>query len=183
MKNVSRDVRYLWPREPGQALEASEHAHSTKDIGRLCFYLVLVWAEHRKILPYAKSDRQKRSPWSRLAADEVREDSQHDQPVSVHCSRSARLFLIIFCNLLVIIFLRYNVRSGPILYHVWDATASDSRFSHHIQDTNPGSCDQGRKCKGAGAAVAAADARPLRVPCPEFERERIALRLRCVEHT
>ena len=150
MKNVSRDVRYLWRCEPGQALEASEHAHSTKEIGRLCFYLVFVWAEHRKILPYAKSDRQKRSPWSRLAADEVREDSQHDQTVGVHCSRCARLFLIIFCNLLVIFFLHCIVRSGPILYHVWDATASDSRFSHHIQDTNPGSCDQGRKCKESG---------------------------------
>ena len=79
MKNVSRDVRYLWRCEPGQALEASEHAHSTKEIGRLCFYLVLVWAENRKILPYAKSDRHQRSLWSRLAETKVREDSQHDQ--------------------------------------------------------------------------------------------------------
>ena len=120
---------------------------TVKEFGRLCLRLVFVWAEHRKILPYAKSDRHERSPWSRLAADEVREHNQHDQPVGVRCSRSARLFLIIFCNLLVIFFLHCIVRSGPILYHVWDATASDSRFSHHIQDTNPGSCDQGRKCK------------------------------------
>ena len=99
-------------------LEALDQAHTAKDIGRLCFYLVFVWAGHRKILPYAKSDRQKRSPWSRLAADEVREDSQHDPTVGVHCSRCARLFLIIFCNLLVIFFLHCIVRSGPILYHV-----------------------------------------------------------------
>ena len=89
-------------------LEASEHAHSTKEIGRLCFYLVFVWAEHRKLLPYTKSDRHQRSLWSRLAADEVREDSQDDPPVGVHCSRCARLFLIIFCNLLVSFFTLYR---------------------------------------------------------------------------
>ena len=48
------------------------------------------------------------------------------------CSRFARLFLIIFCNLFVIFFLRYIARFGPILNHVWDEIASDSRFSHHI---------------------------------------------------
>ena len=37
---------------------ALDQAHAAKDIGRLCFYLVFVWAEHRKILPYEKSDRQ-----------------------------------------------------------------------------------------------------------------------------
>ena len=109
VKNVCGRRRFLLRCEPGQPLEASEHAHSTKEIGRLCFYLVLVWAEHRKILPYAKSDRHQRSLWSRLAADEVREDSQHDPTVGVHCSRCARLFLIIFCNLLVIFFTWVNL--------------------------------------------------------------------------
>ena len=37
---------------------ALDQAHAAKDFGRLCFHLVFVWAEHPKIFPYAKSDRQ-----------------------------------------------------------------------------------------------------------------------------
>ena len=71
----------------------ADHAHTVKDIGRLCFCLVFVWAEHRKILPYAKSDRHQRSLWSRLAADEVREDSQHDQ-LSACTVRAVRAYFL-----------------------------------------------------------------------------------------
>ena len=49
--------------------------------------------EHRKILPYAKSDRHQRSLWSRLAADEVREDSQHDQ-LSACTVRALRAYFL-----------------------------------------------------------------------------------------
>ena len=73
-------------------LEASEHAHSTKEIGRLCFYLVLVWAEHRKILPYAKSDRHQRSLWSRLAEAKVREDSPSMIELSACTVRAVRAY-------------------------------------------------------------------------------------------
>ena len=61
-------------------------------VGHSCICFVLVWAKHRISLPYAKSDRQKRSSWSRMAEAKVREDSQHNPTVGVHCSRFERLF-------------------------------------------------------------------------------------------
>ena len=41
------------------------------------------WAKNRISLPYAKSGRQKRPPWSRMAEAKVREDDHHDPTASV----------------------------------------------------------------------------------------------------